>query len=99
MGHVLSALAPVLIHHPKPSSVSFRWRHPKQGELLNAAPNFGQVALRPPDIHAGWGAEGVPSTDPPAPQGRFHWLGLLLFYCQSLVFSTGLQSSSGNLVT
>lgn len=61
MGHVLSAPAPALIHHPKPSSVSFWWRHPKQGELITAASIYIQVALQPPDIceqakgrHWGW---------------------------------------------
>lgn len=71
MGHVLSALAPALIHHPEPSSVSFRWRHPKQGELITAGPYFGQVASHPPDIHAGSGCWGCTQHRPPAPQGSF----------------------------
>lgn len=62
MGHVLSALALALIHHPKSSSISFRWRHPKQGELITAASDYNQVASRPPDICEG--AEGVHSPAP-----------------------------------
>lgn len=54
MGRVSSApFALALIRYAEPSSVWFRRRRPKQGELITAAPGFGQVASRPPDIHAG----------------------------------------------
>lgn len=71
MGHVLSALAPALIHHPEPSSVSFRWRHPKQGALITAAPLFGQVASHPPDIYTGSGGWECTQCRPPAPWDSF----------------------------
>lgn len=82
MGHVLSAPAPALIHHPEPSSVSFRWRNPKQGELITAAPDFGQVASRPPDIHAGSGGSEFTTTGslPPPPPPRAACSMCLLSY-------------------
>lgn len=99
MGHVLSAPAPALIHHPEPSSVSFRWRNPKQGELITAAPDFGQVASRPPDIHAGSGGSEFTTTGslppPPATEGSLLNVSALLPTPASGALSTRLQSFSG----
>lgn len=75
MGHVLSALALALIHYPKSSSVSFRWRHHKQGELITAAPDLGQVASRPPDVQAG---------NPPTPTPGSFSYGVCFFSTVSL---------------
>lgn len=90
MGRVLSAPAPALIHHPESSSVSFWWRHPKQGALITAA--RWSHALQTTTL-----AWGVPTTYP-SPTGQLCLLGLLLFHHQLLVFYQLVTPSLENLV-